>query len=131
MSKEESDADKTRLMFSGLLGVSIVAVVQIVGRTELDFPLLVSLYSFAVAIPFLAALVWIIMVTETVPGGNAWYYGFLAAIGSLGSLFGIGAIFWHFSKAIGAVFVVCSLLGVCVFIAFTGRVERAKISGDA
>ena len=127
MPNSKSNYDKGRLIFTALLGMSIIAVVQIVGRTELDISLIIALYCFAVAIPFLASFIWMIdSVSDPKKLADAWYYDFVGIIGALGALAGIGAIFWHFSKIIGVVFIVCSMFGFCSMIAYSNLLERAS-----
>jgi hypothetical protein len=113
-----------RFLFTALLGVSIVAVIQIVGRSEVDRSLFVSLYAFAVAVPFLGVFIWTgdLFVTNK-PSLDRWYYNFVGVAGSLASLIGIGAIFWHFSRTIGVIFILCSLFGFCVLIAFSKAID--------
>jgi hypothetical protein len=118
MARRISNSNKGRLLFTALLGVSIIAVIQMAGRAQLDRPLLFSRYCFAVAVPFLASFVWIVdLISDSEKLFEAWYYNFVGIVGSSASLLGIGATFWHFSRIVGIVFIVCSAFGSWVIIA--------------
>ena len=116
-----------RLICTALLGVSIVSVVEFVGRTDLDLPLRVSLYCFAVAIPFLTAYLMVLNVSSRIEHiAGKWYLNALGISAILGALAGVGAVFWHFSRIIGLVFIACSIIGFFVWIIFEESVRKAR-----
>src|SRR5215217_2990188 len=60
--KKFIDQSVPRAMYSGALGLSIIAVTQLIQRDVLDTPLLVSLYCFSITIPTMALAVYLLMV---------------------------------------------------------------------
>jgi hypothetical protein len=118
MSEEHIQArrpNQGRKVASGALaGVSVVSIVQMLSVNSLDVPLKISVYSFAITIPALSA-VFINTVVEDYYGGSRVRMPLLVivtTIGYLAGLIGVAALFFHFAKYAGILFIVLSLLGI-------------------
>lgn len=128
MSPEQSKAFRarqdTRIMFGALVGVAIVALVQMLSVNSLDVSLKVSTYGFAVSIPSLTAVVLCLM--DEARHGIAMYRTRLLLLmlaGSLASFVGISGLFFHFSSYAGITFVAGSVIGFVIWIQHMQKIE--------
>ena len=98
-------AKEDTLVYSGLLGISVIAVVQLLGTSVIDKPLTVSLYAFAVAIPMLAISIYAVAFEASYEYTVIPIYMDIANFGGpLASIIGTAGLFWHFSRLIGITF---------------------------
>jgi len=119
--------NENRFIFSGLLGISVVAIIQFLQLSALDTPLTVSLYSFSVAVPLLTLSVFTITVTShleytVVPG----YLVMTHTIGTFAAFTGTVCIFWHFSRIAGIVFLLMSLIATVIYSWFDVALTKAN-----
>ena len=102
----------TGIAFGALVGVAIIALVQMLSVSSLDVPLKVSIYGFAVSVPSLTAVV--LCLIDEARHGIAIYRTsllWLVVIGNLASFAGISGLFFHFSSYAGITFVTISAIG--------------------
>ena len=104
-----------QLIYAGLVGVGIAAVLTTLSIDVLDLPLCITAYTFAISLPLLALSIVAISLKQrykytVIP----WYIDFANFAGTICAAIGIAALFWHFSWAIGALF---TLFGAFTFIA--------------
>jgi hypothetical protein len=122
---------KAALIFSALIGVGIISIVQITSVTALSKSLRVAVFCFSISIPFLAAVLYILVhldddVVVYIPN----YFRFIYLNGILFSFAGIAAIFFHFHRVFGIIFILASMLASFCGFAFLRRLVRAH-AGDA
>lgn len=92
---ESQPRQADRLIYAGLLGLSVAGVFQLVGKETMSEPLLVGAYFFASAVPLLAAG----LVTDyarragiDVPKSR----DVMGLLGAGGAVAGLGSLFFHF-----------------------------------
>jgi hypothetical protein len=136
MDEDRADQDQedewlrqSNLIYGGLLGVGIVLIQPFLTAGELDTAATVCVYSFAVAIPLLAALV-IVNQQETFRRRPTPSIVVAAtkAIAQTAGFVGVVAAFWHISWIAGVVLLASGMLGVAAHSAGYTRLER---SGEA
>jgi hypothetical protein len=101
---------------SGLIGIALIAVFQLLALPDLDKRLTVSLYCFAISIPLLAFFV-LAMVAEAkyTHLSELWLYNAVPLVLGIPIWFvGLAAVFFHFSLVIGSIF---SLLAILLLLA--------------
>jgi hypothetical protein len=100
-----------RLIYAGLLGLAAAAVIQLSEKSDLDLPQIVEIYSFAVAIPLLAVGLITDYARREGTSIPPWR-DLIGVTGSLASVVGLGALFFHFQVGTGAVFAAACVLGI-------------------
>src|SRR5262245_47401144 len=103
--------DADRLIYAGLLGLAAAGVIELVDKDTLNTPQLIAVYAFALAIPLLA----VGLVTDYARRAGtpipAWR-DLLGVAGSLASVFGLAALFFHFGVGPGIVFAAMCVVGL-------------------
>jgi hypothetical protein len=116
---EQAQARESLKIASGaLVGLAVVALVQMLSLNGLDLPLGVSVFSFAISIPLLSAA-FISAIVETSFDYSVDKPFLLKAVmlsGYLASLIGVSALFFHFAIYAGVIFIAGSVIG---FLAVT------------
>jgi hypothetical protein len=135
MSKKLTETDraikrKTEIMAATLVGLGVIALVQMLGVQSVDVSLKVSIYSFAVSIPSLSA-VFLALRDEVTSGPVEQrftiFYGVLLFTGYLSSLIGLGGLFFHFTPYAGIVYVAACIIGLVFCIGSSGvRFDQAR-----
>ncbi len=116
-----------RAIFAGPLAIALVAVIQLIGVSTLDTPLVVGLYSFSVAIPLCAFGVFNILTESGCPYTvYPLYRNILEFVGVAGSFTGTTAIFWHFNWYMGMSFMLASGLSVAAYLHLYGKLKQAN-----
>jgi hypothetical protein len=93
------------IICGGLIGVNIIAIIQLIGLPALDNSLTFALYCFAVSLPLLAFFVFSILIEKTRNCSvDIWYKGVFLAIGVVSTIFGIVALIAHLSQTAALVF---------------------------
>jgi hypothetical protein len=135
MDKDLTEKDRainhhTEIMAGTLVGLGVIALVQMLSVQSLDVPLKVSLYSFAVSVPSLSA-VFLALRDQGSLGRMgiaesrfATLHEVLLFIGYLGSVIGISGLFFHFTTYAGIIFVAASLVGLVFCIGRPTRQSR-------
>lgn len=116
---EQAQARESLKLGSGaLVGLSVIAMVQMLSVNGLDLPLKVSVFSFAISIPLLSAI-FLSAIVETSFDYSVDKPFFLKAVslgGYLASFVGVSALFFHFAIYAGVIFTGGSVIG---FLAVT------------
>ena len=103
---EQKPRENRRLIIGGLAAFSGACVVQLLGLSQRDISLSVALFSFALSLPLLIRDLLDVQAEEHHEITINLEARLIATItGITGSIFGIGAIFWHFSPWICMVFI--------------------------
>jgi len=129
--KKFIDQRVPRAMYSGALGLSIIAVTQLIQRDVLDTPLLVSLYCFSITIPTMALAVYLLMVHsfEKFVRELSTTIRSIIGLGFLGSIvsffIGMFCLFLHFSIGAAIVFAVFSGAAFAI-LPFTPAIEDSE-----
>ena len=114
-----------QVAFGALVGVNVIAVVELLGLSQLDNSLRVALYCFAISIPLLCAyLININFANSYEHLTSCWYNVGAMAVGSLASIAGMASIFWHFSSTLGLLFVILCSFGIIFVVAFPDKERR-------
>ena len=115
------------VIYGGLIGVALIMVQPFLAATTLDVSARVSVYTFAVAIPLLAALV-LVNRQEVFRGRRTTAVSVTIAqvIAQLAAFVGIVAGFWHITWIAGATFLAAGLVAVGVHSAGYWRVESPR-----
>lgn len=104
------------IICGGLIGVNIIAIIQLIGLPVLDVQLTFALQCFAVSLPLLAFFVFSILIEKTRNCSiDIWYKTFFLGIGTISSLMGIGFLILHLSQTAATVFGI----GCTLALAFT------------
>ena len=101
--------------------VAIFAVAQLSLLPNLDTPLTLSLYSFAIAIPCLIGDFYaddMLILGLPIPAVITQSLGLLKVLGFFAMFVGISGLFWHQSVVVARVFIVFSVINV--FIGYCG-----------
>ena len=120
---------QTDLVYAGLAGIAVVFLQEYVGFTELDGAATISLLSFAIALPLLAAL----GVINAVQAGYRhhpfpWWMTVAVVLALGASSVGIVAAFWHVSPIAGGLFLATGLVAGLLVTAYRNSLERANPS---
>jgi hypothetical protein len=100
-----------------LLGASVVAVLAMLSVSNLDRALSVSLYCFGITIPLLAYFLEALVLGSLagISEVPTFHIGILL-IAVLLFIVGLNAVFWHFSKNAGIMFMFLTVVGYFVLI---------------
>jgi hypothetical protein len=123
--QEEEWLRQSNVIYGGLLGVGIILIQPFLTADELDVTATVCVYSFAVAIPLLAALV-LVNQQEAFRrrATGSLLVGAAKAVGQTAAFAGVVAAFWHISWIAGVVLLVSGLVGVGIHSAGYTRLEQ-------
>ncbi len=127
---------RTTVAYSALLGVAVIAVLQLLPLAELDWPLTISTLSFAISVPALTATVYIINMShradyeyEVETRGTAS----MDVAGIVFSIVGVAGLFWHLWWAVGVLFILSLVAVFAVFMHYLwrfGEVNAAEVAQD-
>jgi hypothetical protein len=119
------------LIYGGLIGIAVVMVQPFLIAPSLDVSARISIIAFAVAIPFLAALVMVNR-QEAFRGRRSTSVTVTVAraIAQTAALVGIVAGFWHITWVAGATFLVAAFVAMGVHSAGFWRVESPRGSAS-
>ncbi|HYH68590.1 MAG TPA: hypothetical protein VD866_28110 [Urbifossiella sp.] len=109
--------DADRLIYGGLLGLSVAGSLQLIGNRGEEGPaLLVAGYAFAGSVPLLAAS----LVTELVrhrqhrPDPVTPWRQFVGLAAAMSAVAGLSALFFHLGPVQGGVFLAAAVLAAAV-----------------
>jgi len=129
MPIHRTKAASFEVLFGALAGVDIIAVIQLTSVTQLDEPLRVALYCFAVGIPVLCLY---LVSMALLMGEKAdmvevmWYHLGAMAIGPLASLGGLSALFYHFSAIMAVIFAALSLAVLWMVLHYIALLQQKR-----
>jgi len=111
------------LIYSALLGISTIAMTQILPISRLDRALCVAVFAFAVAMPSLAALIIVDREKMGKPINIDTHWELVMSVaGVLSGIVGVTSIFFHFGVFVGVVF-----LAISIFAFLAGRQVMRKL----
>lgn len=107
----EFDKIAWKVMFGGLLGFSSVLFAHLTGKDVLDIYLEVSIYCFAVSIPFLVLGLMYGVIIDRVPNPEKVFnVQAVSLIGLVICFIGIGLVFYHFHWMAAVLFCIISFV---------------------
>jgi hypothetical protein len=130
----EQRLTENRLTFLGLLGMSVIAVLQLITCDNMDNSLIVAAVAFSLAVPFLtvdAIIVHMEAVLKKTLAKDPPIQIFTQFGGVLASVVGLNAIFWHFDWRIGVLFLLCCLLAIVEFVIIYGLLTGPEDPPDS
>jgi len=130
-AQEQEFIRQNNLANAGLIGAGLVVVQPFLAAKDVDVTGKICVVSFAVAIPFLAALVAVGQ-QETFrrhPTTSILVNWIAKPIGTGAAFVGFVAGFWHITWIAGVAMLVAALIALGVHSAGYTRLERQKASG--
>ncbi len=127
MKKVEKTSYHTKLFnleCGALIAIGIVILQDLISSRELDLPLTIASFAFAMAIPMLSAKLLI-----NFEESKAGYYvpskrvKFLYWVGIMSAFIGINAAFWHVSWMVGGVFSASSLIALVLYVSYVSDAQ--------
>lgn len=127
--------DLDRLIFTGLMAISLLFVGVIVNNISLDNPLTISLFCFAFSIPGLAMSIFEQSLNEIYGFGvKYWPKYILSFLSVIATIAGVCSVFWHFGWQYALVFFCASFLACIIImryhiilgIAFEKRIDEKE-----
>jgi len=116
------DSELNAIVVSALLGISIIAITQLL-QTSPDNFLLVSTYAFAIAIPVLTAHLALHRDATRRRYDVEWGHDWLFLTGLIAPMAGVVSLFWHFSYIAGVLFLIASGIAFGWFVQWQTIVE--------
>jgi hypothetical protein len=124
---QSTHSPEERLIVAGLLGASVIAIVQLSSVSSYDMPLLVAGFALAISVPALTILLMMLEADLRTGKSAETWYGMPIFVSSLVSTgIGFGALFWHLHWASGVLFSGLAIAGVAVVIAYDEALAKAK-----
>jgi hypothetical protein len=127
MKKYEIKEEYTRqssAIQAGLITMGVIIFQALIGTGATDIPALISLWSFALAMPLLAALVMLNLRQAKYRYATYPYYlTFAYVVEEFGAFVGIVGAFWHVSWIAGVLLLVSSTVGLAVYLAYSRQQE--------
>ncbi len=122
--KEEYTREASAIQ-GGLITMGVIILQALIGAGASDIPALISMWSFALAMPFLAALVMLnLRQAKYRYASYPFYLTFAYFVGELGAFVGILGAFWHVSWIAGLLLLASSAVGLVIFLAYSRQQER-------
>jgi hypothetical protein len=120
--------DYGRLVALGLAAVSLAAVTELISMPSLDSALWVAIYCFAVAIPVNTAFGLMVHPDSGVASAVVARRSLLAiyAVGVVVAFAGFTAVFVHFSRFLGVLFLASAVVVVLILAHLTGEYADAR-----
>ncbi len=125
---KEEWSRQTSAIQAGLITIGLIIFQALIGIDAPDIPALISLWSFALALPLLAALMMINLTQAKYRYATYPFYLVLAYVaGQSGAFIGIVGAFWHVSWIAGVLFLVSSIVGLAVYLGYSRQQERDNL----
>lgn len=127
-TKNEIDLEWTKqaqIVYGGLIGIGVIVLQALISTPLLDLASLISIVSFAVAIPFLAIMV-LIYHAQIQYGYTSypWYLTPIIFLGQGGAFLGVFAAFWHVSWLAGILLAISGIAGLMIYTIYLKELER-------
>jgi hypothetical protein len=124
------DYEKTMesVILSGVIGIDILIAQAFITTNSDDFLLRLSLFSFAISIPFLAIGILLNQVIWKAgyQASSLINYNVTKVIGTLSSFVGMVAAFWHIFWLIGVTFLISGFISIIICLIYIGSLERGN-----
>lgn len=134
MKKYEVNPEWTRqalVVYGGLIGIGIVILQALLPSISLDLPSLISILSFAVAIPLLATAVLINHAQASYRYATyPWYFSTIIILGEGGSFLGVLAAFWHLSWIAAVILLISGIIGILVYGVYSKQIVRDNLEEE-
>lgn len=115
----------SRSTFGGLMFVAFACLAILTGKYNIDTPIKVGIYCFAVAIPCLAFCTERVRIDAQYKfRTHSVWVDLTEACGIFGTLIGFGAIFWHFSILAAITFGIACALANALLVWYTDAMEK-------
>jgi hypothetical protein len=119
-----SVVEEDRLIYSALLGISTIAVIQLASVGQMDASLFFSLACFSVAIPLAAGKILALGLELKAGCTAATPFSRVSQIlAASGSLLGIGGMFCHFSSWLGFAFLASCAWAIALVLHISRKVN--------
>ncbi len=114
------------VILSGVIGIDVIIAQAFITTNSDDFLLRLSLFSFAISIPFLAIGILLNQVIWKAgyQASSLINYNVAKVIGTLSSFVGIVAAFWHVFWLIGVTFLISGFISIIICLIYIGSLER-------
>ena len=125
---KKREIEFSRLTMLGLAGVCLICVTQILTLSTRDFPLVLALGSFSIALPALTAagIMFEELIDESFVDLQSNLIATVAGIlGFIGVFLGLVSVFWHFHWVIGVLFLVSSSASLVGTLCFWSRLNKS------
>ena len=117
------------VVYGGLIGIGIVILQALLSLQTLDLASLISIISFAVAIPLLATMVLLNHAqTSYRYASYPWYLTLIILLGQGGAFIGIWAAFWHVSPLAAALLPISGVIGLIIYGVYLKQLERDNVA---
>jgi len=117
------------VVYGGLIGIGIVILQALLSVQILDLASLISIISFAVAIPLLATMVLLNHAqTSYRYASYPWYLTLIIVLGQGGAFIGIWAAFWHVSPIAGVLLPISGVIGLIIYGVYLKELERDNVA---
>jgi len=134
MQRRKSDEYSLRLYnfyIGGLVAIILVLLQTLLGLEPLDLSIKISVPAFAIALPLLAGMLVVNIVEEKYPYGHARsvsarFMSIAFTIGSVATLVGIDAAFWHVMWQAGVAFLIALMAAVTVYGWYVAELEEEE-----
>jgi hypothetical protein len=114
---------------AALIGVDVIALVQLATLTYLDEYLTDAVYSFAISIPLLTFFVLSVRMEKTREVSiSIWYKDIALFLGIIGTPVGVGCLIAHLSLRAGTIFgLLCAVVMLLVMIHVAIADNKARL----
>lgn len=120
------------ITYGGLIGIGVIVLQALISIQSLDLASLISIVSFAVAIPLLAVMVLIYHAqTQYRYATYPWYLTLIIVLGQGGAFLGVFAAFWHVSWIAGILLATSGAGGLIIYTIYLRQMERDNASRSA
>ena len=117
------------VVYGGLIGIGVIILQALLSFQTLDLAVLISIISFAVAIPLLATMVLLNHAqTSYRYASYPWYLTLVILLGQGAAFIGIWAAFWHVSPIAGVLLPVSGVIGLIIYGVYLKQLERDNIA---
>jgi heme O synthase-like polyprenyltransferase len=115
--------------YGGLIGVGVIVLQALISVQSLDLASLISIVSFAVAIPLLAVMVLVYHAQSQYRYATyPWYLTLIIVLGQGGAFLGVLAAFWHVSWIAGILLAASGVGGLVIYTVYLKQMERDNAS---
>ncbi len=122
--KEEYTREASTIQV-GLVTMAVIILQSLIGSVTPDIPALISMWTFAVAMPLLAALLMFNLRQARYRYATyPFYVTFAYVIAAIGAFVGIFGAFWHVSWIAGVLLFVSSPVGLAVYLTYSRQQQR-------
>ena len=113
------------VVYGGLIAIGVVILQALIPVQSLDLASLVSILSFAIAMPFLAIMILVNHAQVSYRYATyPWYITLAILLGQGGALIGVFAAFWHISWIAAILLLISGVVGLVVYALYSKQLVR-------